>query len=172
MFGAQDRDALIEAQVPALRRFARSLCHAPDAADDLVQDCLEQALGAWPRRRAEADLRAWLFTILYNLFVSDRRRTARRGRLLAAQGTPQDATPQGQEAAVHCAEVLAQLDALPADQRAVLCLIAVEDLGYEQAARVLGVPVGTVMSRLSRARERLRQMAEARPARPALRRVV
>ena len=79
----------------------------------------------------------------------------------------------GQDAALHCAEVLAQLDTLPEDQRAVLLLIGVEGLSYDEAAQVLGVPVGTVMSRLSRGRDRLRRLAEGRSAPvTALRRVI
>lgn len=165
-------DRRMEALVPALRRFAWSLCRNADEADDLVQDCLEQALGAWHRRRAEADLRPWLFAILYHRHISGRRSAARRARLLEeAADTATLASPQ--DAAVHCAQVLAQLDTLPEEQRAVLLLVGVEGLSYEEAAEVLGVPVGTVMSRLSRGRERLRRLAEAPPARTAtMRRVV
>lgn len=172
-------DTRLEALVPALRRFAWSLTRDADEADDLVQDCLERALGAWHRRRAEGDLRAWLFAILYNHHVSGRRRSVRRAWLLGqASRLREESTPSaGQEAAVHCAEVLSQLDTLPEEQRAVLLLVGVEGLAYEEAAQVLGVPVGTVMSRLARGRERLRRLAEgsATPmATPvaALRRVV
>lgn len=165
----------MEALVPALRRFAWSLTRNADEADDLVQDCLEHALSAWHRRHADGNLRAWIYAILYNLHVSGRRRSARRARLLGEVARFEEAvTPAGaQDAAVHCAQVLAQLEALPEDQRAVLLLVGVEGLGYEEAARVLGVPLGTVMSRLARGRERLRRLAEARPAAVTpLRRVV
>ncbi len=169
-----DGDRRMEALVPALRRFAWSLTRGADAADDLVQDCLEHALGAWHRRRLDGNLRAWLFTILYNLHISDRRRLARRARLLADPALAEEpAMEGGQDAALHCAEVLAHLDTLPEDQRAVLLLIGVEGLSNDEAAQVLGVPVGTVMSRLSRGRERLRRLAEGRPAPvTALRRVI
>ena len=169
-----DGDRRMEALVPALRRFAWSLTRAGDAADDLVQDCLEHALGAWHRRHLDGNLRAWLFTILYNLHISDRRRLARRARLLADPALAEEpAMGGGQDAALQCAEVLAHLDALPEDQRAVLLLIGVEGLSYDEAAQVLGVPLGTVMSRLSRGRERLRRLAEGRPAPvTALRRVI
>lgn len=167
-----EQDRRMEALVPALRRFAWSLCRNADEADDLVQDCLEQALGAWHRRRAEGDLRAWLFAILYHRHVSGRRSAARRARLLEEAAEP-GILASTQDAAVHCAQVLAQLDTLPEEQRAVLLLVGVEGLSYEEAARVLGLPVGTVMSRLARGRERLRRLAEAPPARAAaLRRVV
>ncbi|MCB4823741.1 sigma-70 family RNA polymerase sigma factor [Roseicella aerolata] len=157
-----DRDARIEATIPALRRFAFSLLRDRHAADDLVQDSLERALGSWHLRRAEGDLKAWLFTILYNTHIDGRRREARRARLLgeiaglAEQATPQDAPDH----AVQFTEVLRHLDALPEEQRAILLLVGVEGLGYEETARVLGVPVGTVMSRLSRGRERLRRLTE------------
>lgn len=170
-----DRDRRMEALVPALRRFAWSLTRTADEADDLVQDCLEHALGAWHRRHADGNLRAWLFAILYNLHVSGRRRQARRARLLeqVAAFEADPAPGGGQDARLHAAEVLSQLDTLPEDQRAVLLLVGVEGLSYEEAAQVLGVPPGTVMSRLSRGRERLRLLAEGRPAPvTALRRVV
>lgn len=161
-----DRDRRMEALVPALRRFAWSLTRNADEADDLVQDCLEHALGAWHRRHADGNLRAWLFAILYNVHVSGRRRSARRARLLEQVAQfGEVATPVGgPDASVHCAEVLDQLDALPEEQRAVLLLVGVEGLAYDEAAEVLGVPIGTVMSRLSRARERLRRLGEGRPA--------
>ncbi|WP_369413588.1 sigma-70 family RNA polymerase sigma factor [Caldovatus aquaticus] len=171
-----ERDARIEAVIPALRRFAWSLLRDPDAADDLVQDCLERALGRWHLRRADGDLKAWLFAILYNAHVSGRRREARRFRLLGeVAGMAEQATgPQAPDAAMQCADVLRHLDALPEEQRATLLLVGVEGLGYEEAARVLGVPVGTVMSRLSRGRERLRRLVEGggEPAVPVPLRVV
>jgi RNA polymerase sigma-70 factor, ECF subfamily len=157
-----DRDARIEAAIPALRRFAWSLLRDRHAADDLVQDCLERALGRWHLRRAEGDLRAWLFAILYNTHISGRRGDARRSRLLGeVAGVAEHATsPHAPESAAQFAEVLRHLDSLPEEQRTVLLLVGVEGLGYEEAARVLDVPVGTVMSRLSRARERLRRLTE------------
>lgn len=169
-----DRDRRMEALVPALRRFAWSLTRNPDEADDLVQDCLEHALGAWHRRHADGNLRAWLFAILYNLHVSGRRRQVRRARLLEQVASfGEEQAPGGSEARLQAAEVLSQLDTLPEEQRAVLLLVGVEGLSYEEAAEVLGVPLGTVMSRLSRGRERLRRLAEGRPAPvTALRRVV
>ena len=157
-----DRDARIEAMIPALRRFAWSLLRDQHAADDLVQDCLERALGRWHLRRTEGDLKAWLFAILYNLHVGGRRREARHARLLdEVAGTTERATgAQVPDHAVHCIEVLRHLDALPEEQRATLLLVGVEGLGYGEAASVLGVPVGTVMSRLSRGRERLWRLME------------
>ncbi|NNM74685.1 RNA polymerase sigma factor [Enterovirga aerilata] len=163
--------ALIEPHIPALRRYAWALLRDHEAADDLVQDCLERAVGRWRLRRRDGDLKAWLFAIQHNLFIDGLRR--KRRELLRAEvedlsGIPEPGIEQESRAAMR--DILACLDALPADQRAVILLVGVEDLSYEEAARVLGVPIGTVMSRLSRGREKLRRYLES-GAQPMLRRV-
>jgi RNA polymerase sigma-70 factor (ECF subfamily) len=153
--------AALEAHIPGLRRFARGLLRGDrERADDLVQDCLERALSRWHLRRPEGDLRGWLYTIMYNRFLSEQQHQKRRG----AHATLTDAieselppTTGGQFAALEHRDLLRGFAALPEEQRSVLVLVAVEDLSYEEAARVLGVPIGTVMSRLSRGRERLRR---------------
>lgn len=158
-----DRDTSIEPHIPALRRYAWALCGSGHDADDLVQDCLVRALGRWHLRRTEASVRAWLFAILHNGFVSDRRYAARRPNVPFEEADAPLVGP-AQEHATMLTDVGTALDALPEDQRVVLLLVGVEDLSYEEAAQVLGVPVGTVMSRLSRGRERLRRaMAGERP---------
>ena len=151
-----DLATLIEPQIPALRRYAFALLRDREAADDLVQDTLERAIRAWPQRRPDGDPRAWLFAILRNLFLS----TRRRGRPIAeaapaalAQVADAAADP---EAALRARDVLDLLGGLPEEQRSILLLVAVEDLSYAEAAAVLDVPLGTVMSRLSRARARMR----------------
>ena len=181
MFGrgrAADTADAIERHIPALRRFAWALLRDGTAADDLVQDCLERALSRWHLRRAEGDLRAWLFTILHNLFLNGRRGAGRRGEVVPVEGDTGEAFAD--EAAGTAAEsllvwrdTLAGLAALPEEQRVVLLLVGVEDFSYEETARLLGVPLGTVMSRLSRGRARLHRLIEGEdaPARPALRRV-
>ena len=158
----------VEPLIPALRRYARALMRDRNSADDLVQDCLERAVSRWHQRR-DGDVRAWLFTILHNLAVNQFRKTAVRGQHVAI-----DEANEGQfgEAAVQeqkliYQDVLAKLATLPEDQRAVLLLVAVEDLSYADAAKVLGIPLGTVMSRLSRAREKLQQEIEGPTARPS-----
>jgi RNA polymerase sigma-70 factor (ECF subfamily) len=168
--------ALVEPQIPAMRRYARALLRDQADADDLVQDALERAIGRWDQRRATGDVRAWLFAILHNLSVSRLRRRARRGLHQSLVDTDDAAlaVAPGQESGLRGAEVLEALAALREDHRSVLLLVGVEDLSYDQAAAVLGVPIGTVMSRLSRARERLRVTLEAPPLaaeRPNLRRV-
>lgn len=170
-----DRGAQVEPLLPALRRYAWALCRDENAADDLVQDCLERALSGWTQRRPDGVLRAWLFAILHNCFVSTRRRTARRGVHQSLDEHGADLPVQAaQDAAAGVRDVLAALDLLPDDQRAVLLLVGVEELTYDEAARVLDVPLGTVMSRLSRGRERLRRIMDgdrAAIAAVALRRV-
>jgi RNA polymerase sigma-70 factor (ECF subfamily) len=151
----------VEPVIPALRRYARALVRNRAAADDLVQDCLERAVSNWERRR-EGDPRPWLFTILHNLAVNQFRRVARRGKHIAIDEANEDDFGQDavQEQKLMYQDVLELLARLPEDQRAVLLLVAVEDLSYADAAKVLDIPLGTVMSRLSRARERLQREIE------------
>jgi RNA polymerase sigma factor (sigma-70 family) len=154
-----DPGLLIEPLIPALRRFAFALVRDHAAADDLVQDTLERALQHWSSRRDDGDLRAWLFTILRNLHVGSHRQASRRGWTLSIDDVdlPKEG---GQEAAVEVHDVLAAVDHLPEEQKSLLLLIGVEDFSYDEAARILGLPIGTVMSRLSRARRRLRSIVE------------
>ncbi|HYZ34484.1 MAG TPA: RNA polymerase sigma factor [Crenalkalicoccus sp.] len=155
-----DLEAALGPHVPALRRFARGLLRDAEAADDLVQDCLLRAISRWHSRHEDGALRAWLFTILYNLFVSDRRALKWRG---GPAVRPEDWDRIGPvvdgrnlaESRLALGDLMAGLEGLPAEQRAVVLLVGVEDLSYEEAARVIGVPLGTVMSRLSRGRNRL-----------------
>lgn len=157
-----DQAVLIEPHIPGLRRFACALLRGDrHSADDLVQDCLERALSRWHLLRSEGDVRGWLYTILYNRFLSDQHRRRRRGvhdALLEVTETELPGVEGGQNSALEHRDLLRAFATLPEEQRSVLVLIAVEDLSYEAAARVLGVPIGTVMSRLSRARERLRHL--------------
>jgi RNA polymerase sigma factor (sigma-70 family) len=162
----------IEDCIPALRRYASALVRDRQDADDLVHDCLVRALDKLHTRRDDADLRAWLFAIMHNLFVSQRRRAKVRPdtEVLENEKEAFRGASSEQEDKLRWKEVVRVLNNLPEDQRAVMLLVSVEDLSYAEAARVLGVPVGTVMSRLARGRERLRQ-ATQEPARSNLRRV-
>ena len=146
----------LEASVPALRRYARALTRNIDRADDLVQDCLERAVGRWRQRRG-TEVRPWVYAILHNLLVDHQRQHSRRGTAVplhlvddAALGRPAD-----QDAGLHHRDLLRALDALPEEQRTVLLLLSVEGLSYGEVAAVVGVPLGTVMSRISRGRDRL-----------------
>jgi RNA polymerase sigma-70 factor (ECF subfamily) len=157
----QDMLLQVEPLIPALRRYARALVRHRANADDLVQDCLERAVSRWSQRR-DGDTRSWLFAILHNLAIDQFRRSAARGRHVSIDETDESHFGEAavQEQKLMHQDVLNKLARLPEDQRSVLLLVAVEDLSYADAAKVLGIPVGTVMSRLSRARERLQQLME------------
>jgi RNA polymerase sigma-70 factor (ECF subfamily) len=158
----------MEACVPALRRYARSLLRDPQEVDDLVHDCLVRALDQLHTRREDGDLRAWLFAIMRNLFLS-RARNKTGSRVVFLEEVNQDglAMQATQEGHMQANDLLRGLDELSEEQRSVLLLVSVEGLSYAQVAQVLGIPIGTVMSRLSRARERLRQMTDVRRGRPS-----
>jgi RNA polymerase sigma-70 factor (ECF subfamily) len=166
--GILEPPTAVEAHIPALRRFASTLLRGNrERADDLVQDCLERALAHWHKRKPDRDLRGWLFTILFNRFATDHRRRRREfshRSLDEVEETDLPGCDGAQERTLACRDLLRGFAGLPQDQQAVLLLIGVEDFTYEETARILGVPIGTVMSRLSRGRERLRRyMNEGRP---------
>ncbi|WP_226998550.1 sigma-70 family RNA polymerase sigma factor [Tardibacter chloracetimidivorans] len=153
-------------QLPTLRRYARALV-GDDRADDLVHEALVKAYDALHRFRPEGDLRSWLLAILHNCFVSDwRKRRTESGGIEHLKLHSVAHVPPSQEHAVQLGELTRAYATLSVDQRAVLHLVVVEGLSYEAAAIILDVPVGTVMSRLSRARAALRQPAsDERPLR-------
>jgi len=149
-------DELLETHLPRLRRYARALTRNVQAADDLVQDCLERAWRNAHRWEAGTDLRAWLFTVMHNLHLNNlRRKTPETEPMDHADYVDTNAQPP--ELAVNLRDLERGLAQLSPDQRQVLLLVCLEDMSYEQVARVTGVPIGTVMSRLHRARERLRR---------------
>jgi RNA polymerase sigma factor (sigma-70 family) len=156
---------LIEPLIPALRRYAHGLMRDRATADDLVQDCLERAISRWHQRREENDPRSWMFTILHNLAINRMRQKHRRGPHIPLEDADEDsvALEPPQEDELRHDDLMRALDCLPEDQRAILLLVSVEDLSYAEAAKVLKIPIGTVMSRLARARERLRRALEGEP---------
>jgi RNA polymerase sigma-70 factor, ECF subfamily len=163
-------DSDLLAALPRLRRYARVLTGDLHRADDLVQDTLARA---WEKRRlwqTGSDLRAWLFTIMHNVHANQhsvRRREQAESSLDADHGPVagwEIPVRAAHDDRVELAEVLLLIARLPNDQREVLVLAAVEELRYDEIARVQGVPIGTVMSRLNRAREKLRRMSADRPA--------
>jgi RNA polymerase sigma-70 factor (ECF subfamily) len=155
------RPDLIE-HLPRLRRYARALTGDLNRADDLVQDTLERALAKLDRWQPGSDLRAWLFTLMHNLFVNQIR--IRRPPETVMEDALDEPVSGGQMEALTARDIHDALAQLPEEQREVLLLVGLEQFGYAEAAQVLGVPVGTVMSRLSRARERMRQMLAGEPA--------
>lgn len=167
-----DPSALVP-HIPSLRRYARALTGEAWAADDLVQDTLERACGKWRLWSLGTDLRAWLFTIMHNQFASQMRRAPARAVVVDIDDVAHEmhAADASRDQAIDLQRCLLLL---PEDQRAVLLLVALEDLSYAQVAKVLGIPAGTVMSRLSRARTRLHALMDEAPpmaGRAALRRL-
>ena len=165
----------LESHIPHLRRYARALVRDPERSDDLVQDCLVRAMSRWHLWRPTGSLRAWLFTILHNLHINAVKRAARQGRNVAFDDDAAGSTLAHQDQQIHLSEVADALQRLPTDQRQMLLLIGLEEFSYAEAARIAGVPIGTVMSRLARGRESLRRQITDRAGdqagAPVLRRV-
>ena len=160
----------LEETIPALRRYAWALLRNASDADDLVQDCLLRAIDRLDTLRTDAELRPWMFTIMHNLYVSRWRRKRLQAEVVTDDAEADLAMSPAQPASTEVRDVLRGLAMLPDDQRQVLLLVAVEGFQYDEVAKMLDVPIGTVMSRLSRARDRLRDFIEGKE-RPALRRV-
>jgi RNA polymerase sigma-70 factor (ECF subfamily) len=146
----------LEALIPALRRFARALSRDAETADDLVQDTMVRALRAEHLFQG-GDLRTWLFTILLNLDRNRRRGLARRPTFAVVEDVDPADAPSSDGTG---RDIVRGLALLPAEQREVLLLVALEGMSYREAADVQGVPIGTIMSRLSRARAALRAHVE------------
>ena len=153
----QPIDSILTGHIPYLRRYARGLARNTADADDLVQSCLLRALTNFHRFEQNTNLRAWLLTILHNIFIDTVRKNRRARDAFETAGIAADGVIQGPNQFQHMqvVELERAIEELPAEQRSTLLLVALEDLTYEEAARVTGVPVGTVRSRLSRARHTL-----------------
>jgi len=178
---------LIAREIPRLRRYALTMVNDNAAADDLVQDTLERAIRKRCLWRRRGQIRSWLYSILYRQFLDRCTAAAKRNGDLDLDTAPSLAVAARQEDQAYCRDVAVAMQQLPPDQRAAIALTAVEELSYDEAAEVLGVPIGTLRSRLSRGREALREMcpsgtlgdgagmtdglADGAPVRPALRRV-
>lgn len=163
----EDRESPVTQHIPRLRRYARALTGERSAADDLVQDTLERALSRFHLWRHGSDLRAWLFTIMHNIHVNQARSRARHPHDALDEASA-DALRAQEPDWVELRDIDDALARLPAEQRAVLLLVGLEQFTYEEAARVLAIPLGTVMSRLSRGRERLRAILAGDPKTAAL----
>ena len=161
-------DEHIATHIPQLRRYARALTGDYTAAEDLVQDTLERAwkrIGLW---RLGSDLRAWLFTIMHNLHVNQLKADSRQQGQPPEQATLDLSVRPTQEDRLELRDLNKALRKLSNEQREVLLLVGLEQMSYEEVAKVLGIPIGTVMSRLSRGRDQLRAMMEGGSAAPQL----
>lgn len=164
------RDEELAAAISQLRRYALVLTRNPARSDDLVQDTLTRA---WDKRsywRPGSDLRAWLFTIMHNVFVNQLAAARRDAANVSLDAEDDNGRPFLQPSGdddptrrIELQELMRQVQQLPREQREVLMLVAVHELRYDEVAVVLGTPIGTVMSRLSRARAKLRSMAARQP---------
>lgn len=151
-----DFGARVSAVIPRLRRYARALTGDTLAADDLVQDTLERALAKRHLWREGSDLRAWTFTIMHNVFVNQRRARSNESTVTLDDEANDVAAQASGVDLLEVGEIDSAIRRLPIEQREVLLLVALEQLSYEETALALGIPIGTVMSRLHRARERVR----------------
>jgi RNA polymerase sigma-70 factor, ECF subfamily len=159
-----DFKSQLAGELPHLRRFARALSGDASLADDLVQDCIERALVKSHLYDPARPLRAWLYAILRNLFISGLRRDGRSAVVKTVDdlvGT-EGSVPAAQEERMSAALVAQALERLPAQHREVIVLVGIEEMSYRDVAEITGVPIGTVMSRLSRARSTLRNILEER----------
>lgn len=159
-----DIRSILISYVPVLRRYARGLVHNKSDADDLVQDCLVRALSKMHLFEPGTNLKAWLLSIVHNIFL-DGTRKAKRTRDFATAVTSMDqgngnVTRPNQFHRIELMDISKALAALPAAQRSTLLLIALQGLSYEETAKITGVPVGTVRSRLSRGRSALTVMMD------------
>jgi RNA polymerase sigma-70 factor (ECF subfamily) len=157
----------VAAHIPRLRRYARALVGERHAADDLVQDTLERAINKFHLWRPGSDLRAWLFAIMHNVFINQLRARGARPEepLDDLFDAPAGAATMDR---LEMRDLDAALARLPIEQREVVLLVGLEELSYAEASKALGIPIGTVMSRLFRGRERLRALVGGAPAQPSL----
>jgi RNA polymerase sigma-70 factor (ECF subfamily) len=148
----------VQELIPRLRRYARALTGERSAADDLVQDTLERAWSKLHLWRRGSDLRAWLFTIMHNVYVNQVRSRASLASVPLDDDVAELPVRPTQADMLEVRDIDAALKRLPSGQLEVVLLVALERMSYQEAASTLGIPIGTVMSRLARARERLRIM--------------
>ncbi|MFT3986320.1 sigma-70 family RNA polymerase sigma factor [Aestuariivirga sp.] len=154
----------LAAELPHLRRFARALAGDAALADDLVQDCIERAIVKGHLYDPARPLRAWLYAVLRNLFISGLRHQSRSMVVKTVDDLAdgEGAVAPEQEHRLSASLVAEALERLPAQHREVIVLVGLEEMSYRDAAEIIGVPVGTIMSRLARARSALRQILEDR----------
>ena len=149
---------LLEAEIPRLRRYARALTRNVTRGDDLVQSCLVRGIAKQHLWQPGTSLRAWLFTIMHNQHVNNVRHSAREGITVDLADSPTLTAEPVATTRLELRDLERALDKLPIEQREVILLVGLEGMAYEEVAEVLGVPVGTVRSRLSRGRDALRRL--------------
>jgi len=161
----------LEQCIPALRRYAFSLFHQQEEADDLVQDCLERALNKQSLWQQGSSLRAWLFTMQHNLYINKLRSENRKPQMISETDLlTHKLEPSQTEILMN--DITFCMQQLPEDQREVLLLVTVEGFTYKEVGKIMNIPVGTVMSRLSRARKLLQNLMNgSKPVTPILRSV-
>ncbi len=164
----QRRAAILD-EMQGLRRYARALLRDRDAAEDLVQDCLERALSRLDNWRTGESPRRWLFTIMHNIFLDQMRRDRRRGGTIDIDAREAQSVPAAQSAAADSLEILDALQAISPDRRAAILIVSVEGFSYAEASEILGVPSGTLMSRIARGREELRALLDTGQRRRSIR---
>ena len=162
IFGRDAGDDQLLTWAPRLRRYARALVGNRDDADDLVQDTLERALVKSALWHGVADMRAWLFSMMHNLHVDGIRRP-RLHTVVLDDDSPEVPVAPTQAERLEVLDLQAALERLPVEQREIILLVALEDMSYADIAATLGIPIGSVMSRLSRGRERLRSLMDGKP---------
>jgi RNA polymerase sigma-70 factor, ECF subfamily len=156
---------LLETEIPRLRRYARALTRDGSRADDLVQSCLVRAVAKEHLWQPGTDLRAWLFTILHNQHVNDVRRSVREGVTVPVEDVaPVLTSPSNAGASLQLRDLERAMARLPEEQRQVILLVGLEGMRYEEVAKILGIPIGTVRSRLSRGRDMLRELMDMKDA--------
>ncbi|MBD3729662.1 MAG: sigma-70 family RNA polymerase sigma factor [Sphingomonadales bacterium] len=150
----------LTAVIPHLRAFARGLCGRPDMADDLVQETMLKAWNARERFEPGTSMRAWTFVILRNAYLTDMRRNRFRGEYDETVAERILTTPAGQEEPVHLSDLHRALLDLPAERREALLLVGAGGFSYEEAAEICGCAIGTIKSRVGRARAALSEALE------------
>lgn len=165
-------EKLLIAEIPSLRRYARALSGDANRADDLVQDCLTRAISRRKLWLSHKGMRPWLFSIMHNIFINDLRRTDNTPVVDSSDDYRNNSLSQDDaDSFVAQSDFDQALAQLSAEYREVLLLVGLEQLSYKQAASVAGVPVGTIMSRLARARDQLRKNLDGEPTLASIRRI-
>lgn len=155
-------DETIIEQLPTLKKYALRLTRSAHLAEDLVQDCLARALSRRHLFHSDANIRPWLFTVMHNLHVSNCRQAGVRMAFARNQvAIFSEGTEASQEHAADLKRVYRAINTLPREQRDVVVLVTIQELSYQEAARALNIPIGTIMSRLARGRDRIRSILNA-----------